>query len=46
LIPKEGKTLEHVLAAEPYANLDETWGKGSMLPELFAGIVYNNLPRK
>jgi len=43
---KEGKTQEQVIAAKPYADLDETWGKGIVSPELFVRIVYNDLSRK
>jgi cyclase len=42
---KEGRTLEQVLAAKPLADLDDTWGKGFMKPDLFLGVVYADLAR-
>jgi glyoxylase-like metal-dependent hydrolase (beta-lactamase superfamily II) len=42
-LKKEGKTLEEVVAATPTKDLDETWGKGFMQPNMFVTLVYNTL---
>jgi cyclase len=39
----DGRSLQEVLAAKPTADLDETWGKGFMMPNDFLTIVYNTL---
>jgi cyclase len=38
-----GRSLQEMLAAKPTADLDETWGKGFMMPDTFLTIVYNTL---
>ena len=38
-----GRTEKEVVASKPTAYLDETWGKGFMMPDVFVGIVYNTL---
>ena len=42
---KEGRTLEQVLAAKPLADLDDTWGKGFMKPDMFLRVVFADLSR-
>lgn len=39
-------TLEQVLAAKPTADLDATWAKGFVKPELFLKSAYADLSRK
>lgn len=38
-----GKTLEQAIAEKPTADLDPTWGKGFMTPDVFVTLVYNTL---
>jgi glyoxylase-like metal-dependent hydrolase (beta-lactamase superfamily II) len=38
-----GKKLEEVVAAKLTTDLDGTWGKGFMTPDVFVTIVYNTL---
>jgi cyclase len=38
-----GRTEKDVVAAKPTADLDATWGKGFMQPDMFVTIVYNTL---
>ncbi len=38
-----GKSAEEVVAAKPTADLDSTWGKSFMPPDMFVGIVYATL---
>ncbi|MBT9329467.1 MBL fold metallo-hydrolase [Paracidobacterium acidisoli] len=38
-----GNTLDQVLAAKPTSDLDATWNKGMMKPEMFVTVVYNSL---
>jgi glyoxylase-like metal-dependent hydrolase (beta-lactamase superfamily II) len=38
-----GRTVEQTVAAKPTADLDATWGKGFMQPDVFVTIVYNTL---
>jgi glyoxylase-like metal-dependent hydrolase (beta-lactamase superfamily II) len=40
---KEGKSLEESLAAAPTKDLDATWGKGSMKPEVFTRVAYTSI---
>jgi glyoxylase-like metal-dependent hydrolase (beta-lactamase superfamily II) len=41
---KDGKkSLADVVAAKPTADLDATWGKGSVQPDMFVTRVYNTL---
>jgi glyoxylase-like metal-dependent hydrolase (beta-lactamase superfamily II) len=41
---KDGKkSLADAVAAKPSADLDATWGKGSMQPDAFVTLVYNTL---
>lgn len=42
-LKKAGRTEKEVVAAKPTADLDATWGKGFMQPDVFVGIVYNTL---
>jgi cyclase len=42
-LKKAGGTEKEVVAAKPTADLDATWGKGFMQPDVFVGIVYNTL---
>jgi glyoxylase-like metal-dependent hydrolase (beta-lactamase superfamily II) len=42
-LKKAGRTEKEVVAAKPTADLDATWGKGFMMPDVFVGIVYNTL---
>jgi glyoxylase-like metal-dependent hydrolase (beta-lactamase superfamily II) len=39
----EGKTKEEAVAAKPTADLDETWGQGFINPDLWIGMVYEQL---
>jgi cyclase len=43
---KSGATLEQVMAAQPLADLDRTWGKGFMKPDAFLQVVYRDLSRE
>ncbi|WP_456426126.1 MBL fold metallo-hydrolase [Rhodocaloribacter sp.] len=36
-----GKTRDEVIAAKPTADLDATWGKGFLQPDVWVGIVYD-----
>jgi glyoxylase-like metal-dependent hydrolase (beta-lactamase superfamily II) len=36
-----GKTRDEVIAAHPTADLDATWGKGFLQPDVWVGIVYD-----
>ena len=36
-----GKTRDEVVAAHPTADLDATWGKGFLQPDVWVGIVYD-----
>ena len=36
-----GRKVEEVVAAKPTADLDATWGKGFLAPEMFVSLVYN-----
>jgi cyclase len=36
-----GRKLDEVIAAKPTADLDATWGKGFMAPDVFVSLVYN-----
>ena len=38
-----GRTIEETVAAKPTADLDGTWGKGFMQPDVFVRIVYSTL---
>jgi cyclase len=38
-----GQTLEQVIAQKPTADLDTTWAKGNMKPDMFVTVVYNTL---
>jgi len=38
-----GQTLQQVIAQKPTADLDATWGKGRMTPDMFVTVVYNTL---
>lgn len=38
-----GRTVEETVAAKPTADLDATWGKGFMQPDVFVRIVYGTL---
>lgn len=38
-----GRSEQEVVAAKPTADLDATWGKGFMQPDVFVAIVYNTL---
>ncbi len=38
-----GRTLEETNAARPTADLDGTWGKGFLTPEMFVSIVYGTI---
>ena len=42
-LKKAGRTEKEVVASKPTADLDATWGKGFMMPDVFVGIVYNTL---
>jgi glyoxylase-like metal-dependent hydrolase (beta-lactamase superfamily II) len=39
-LKKSGRTADEVVAAKPTADLDATWGKGFMQPDMFVRIVY------
>ena len=41
-----GKSVDEIVAAKPTAPWDETWGKGFLKPEMFAGIVARSLGAK
>lgn len=41
----QGRTLKQVLAANPSADFDATWGKGFIKPEQFVSIVYASLSK-
>lgn len=38
-----GQSLAQVIAQKPTAEMDATWGKGSMTPNMFVTVVYNTL---
>lgn len=38
-----GESVEEVVAARPTADLDPTWGKGSIQPNTFVALVYDSL---
>jgi cyclase len=38
-----GQTLAQVIAQKPTADLDSTWAKGNMKPDMFVTVVYNTL---
>jgi cyclase len=38
-----GKSLAQVIAQKPTADMDATWGQGSMKPDMFVTVVYNTL---
>ncbi|GGG90500.1 MBL fold metallo-hydrolase [Silvibacterium dinghuense] len=38
-----GQSLAQVIAQHPTADLDATWNKGMMTPEMFVTVVYNTL---
>jgi glyoxylase-like metal-dependent hydrolase (beta-lactamase superfamily II) len=40
------KTLDQIVAAKVTADFDAQWGKGFLKPEVFVGILYNDLSRK
>jgi glyoxylase-like metal-dependent hydrolase (beta-lactamase superfamily II) len=42
-LKKDGRSVQEMLDAKPTADLDETWGKGFMMPNDFLTIVYNTL---
>jgi glyoxylase-like metal-dependent hydrolase (beta-lactamase superfamily II) len=42
-LKKAGRTEKEVVGSKPTADLDPTWGKGFMAPDVFVGIVYNTL---
>ena len=42
----DGKSQEEVIAANPTADYDETWGQGFLSPEKFVTILYNDLSRR
>ena len=39
----EGKTRDEVIAAEPTASFDATFGGGFMQPDVWTGIVYDGM---
>ncbi len=41
----QGKTVDAVIAAQPTAAYDASWGKGFLNPENFTRIVYADLTR-
>ncbi|HZZ41262.1 MAG TPA: MBL fold metallo-hydrolase [Acidobacteriaceae bacterium] len=38
-----GEAIDQVIAAKPTADLDPTWGKGSLQPNTFVALVYDSL---
>ena len=42
-LKSSGKTLEEAIAAKPFADLDDTWGKGRFNGDAFVRIVYSTL---
>jgi glyoxylase-like metal-dependent hydrolase (beta-lactamase superfamily II) len=40
------KTRDQAIAAKPTAAWDDTWGKGFIKPELYVGMLYDDLSRK
>jgi cyclase len=38
-----GQTLDQVIAQKPTSDLDATWAKGRMTPDMFVTVVYNTL---
>jgi glyoxylase-like metal-dependent hydrolase (beta-lactamase superfamily II) len=42
---KAGKSRDEALAAKPTAKWDETWGKGFMKPDAYAGTIYDDLKK-
>jgi len=40
------KTLDQIVASKPTADFDDKWGKGFLKPEMFVGILYQDLSRK
>ena len=43
---KSGKTLEQLIASHPTADLDSIWGKASITPATFLGMVYEDLSKQ
>jgi len=42
-LKEAGRSVQDVVTAKPTADLDATWGKGFMQPDVFVTIVYNTL---
>jgi cyclase len=38
-----GQSLDQVIAAKPTSDLDSTWAKGMLKPDMFVTVVYNTL---
>ena len=39
----QGKSVEEAVAADPTADLDGAWGKGTLQPGTFVALVYDSL---
>ena len=39
----QGKSVQEAVAARPTADLDATWGKGTIQPNTFVALVYDSL---
>ena len=42
---KAGKSPDEVVASKPTKDLDEKWGKGFMMPDVFVRVAYVSLQR-
>ncbi len=42
-LKSSGQSLDQVVAAKPTADFDAAWGKGSIKPDQFVGLVYSTL---
>jgi glyoxylase-like metal-dependent hydrolase (beta-lactamase superfamily II) len=42
-LKRQGKSLPEVIAAQPTASYDDTWGKGFMKADAFVGLVYQGV---
>jgi cyclase len=43
ILKDAGKSAEETVATKPTADLDASWGNGSLKPDLFVNIVYSSL---
>jgi cyclase len=41
----QGKTIEEIIALNPNAELDKTWGNGFLNPETFLRVLHSVMPK-